>query len=652
MVYGQETLATGDTLATREALSEHAPVYILDGGAQYVDMIQKAVTRLGYHTVIVPIDTPPEEMTEAGAFIISGGPASTHSDGAPMPDPRFWETDLPTLGICYGHQAMATAFGGKVKTGKVREEGSAKTHVDVEHPLFARVKPDMDALFTHGDFVTKVPEDFTVIGRHQLSTGKEVVSAMARDNFMSVQFHPEVFDETPLGYEVFQAFLGDIAHIAPDDSLLEGMDELEIEMLCADIAEKAQDRHVIAFASGGIDSTLATLLAVRAIDPEKLHIYYFDNGFMRDEDDDVIDMLLEAGLNVTKIDATEAFEQATIELEGKTYGPLINIIDPKIKRKIIGHKFAELKDEIAAGLGLDTSEVMLLQGTNAADRIESGNSVGGGHATEQIKEHHNQVQAIKDLEAAGLLIEPLQHLYKNEIRRYGELIGLPDEIAWRQPFPGPGNAIRIICGDESTFEPIKPKRQAKIQAYVNQFTSNFTAHLLPTKSVGVGGDARTYVQPVALQGQPNWELLRRFAQGDLSIPGHFPGKVNRVIYALGAMPVEWLTPTVTSLGREERAQLRMADAIMFEHMREHGMMRRISQCPVVLLPFGHGDTRSIVLRPFVTSTYMTGRALTPNRDVEPRFVWDVADKILRNVPSISQVFLELTNKPPATTEWE
>ncbi|TXG76147.1 hypothetical protein E6P97_04095 [Patescibacteria group bacterium] len=649
MVFSPELI---EQAPTREAMMEQPPIYVLDGGAQYVDMIQKALTRLGYHSHIVPIDTPPEDMADAGAFIISGGPASTHAEGAPMPTPRFWETTTPTLGVCYGQQAMATAFGGVVETGKVRQDGSAKTTVDTTHPLFGRVKPTIDTLFTHGDFVTKVPEEFTVIGSHELDNGQTVVSSMAHDNFMSVQFHPEVFDETPMGYEILQGFLRDIADIEPDQDLLQGFSEQELDSMCAEIAEQAGDRHVIAFTSGGIDSTVATLLAVRAIDPSKLHIYYFDNGFMRDEDDDVITMLQQAGLDVTKIDATEAFEQATVEIDGVVHGPLVDVMDPKIKRKIVGNKFVELKDEVAASLGLDGTEVMLLQGTNAADRIESGNSLGGGHETEQIKEHHNQVQAVKDLEAAGLLIEPLNKLYKNEIRHIAELMGLPEEIAWRQPFPGPGNVIRIICGTETSFEPVKPKRQAKIQAYVDMHTSNFTARLLPTKSVGVGGDARTYVQPVALQGQPNWEVLRQLAQGETSIPSHFPNKVNRVIYALGPTPIEWLTPTNTTLGREERALLRQADAIMFNHMREAGMMRDISQCPVVLLPFGYGDTRSIVLRPFVTSTYMTGRALTPNVDVAPSFVWDAADKILRNIPGISQVFLELTNKPPATTEWE
>ncbi len=649
MTYSPES---SERLGTREALPYQAPVYILDGGAQYVDMIQKATERLGYRSVIVPIDTPPEAMADAGAYIISGGPSSTHADDAPMPNERFWDTELPTLGVCYGHQAIATAFGGTVETGELREEGRKKTNVDVKHPLFGRVKPDIEALFTHGDFVTDLPEGFDVIGEHEFGE-QRVVSAMARGNFMSVQFHPEVFDDTPLGYEIFRAFLGDIAGLNADERLLGDQTEHLIAELSQQVAEKAGDRHVIAFASGGIDSTVATLFAQGVIDPAKLHIYYFDNGFMRDEDDEVIDMLASAGLNVNKIDATESFEQATIEIDGVTHGPLIDIMDPKIKRKIIGNHFAELKDQIASGLGLDTSEVMLLQGTNAADRIESGNSLGGGRATEQIKEHHNQVQAIKDLEAAGLLIEPLNRLYKDEIRRIGEHMGLPEEIAWRHPFPGPGNAIRIICGAAETYEPVDAELARAVDDYVGGFGRPIAARLLPTKSVGVGGDQRSYVMPVALQGEDNWGLLEQFARGeDTSLPQVFRGHVNRVIYALGATPIHELTLTETTLGREERALLRRVDSLVFDHVREHSMMRAISQLPVVLIPFGSGDTRSIVLRPFVTSTYMTGRAMTPGKDVDPEFLTALSDKILQQVPEISQVFVELTDKPPATTEWE
>lgn len=648
----------GEALLTHELPRAEQAVAILDAGAQYVDLIQKACERLGYRTDILPLDTSFESIERSyGAFIVSGGPASTHAEGAPMPDPALWQTNKGVLGICYGQQAMALAFGGKVETGDAREDGSTTTHVDNNHPLFARVKPDVRALFTHGDYVTGVPEDFEVIGKHKLANGQEVVSAMARANFASVQFHPEVFDETPHGYDILQSFLGDMSGLTPDPGRLERQTAQDCEARKLSIAEKAGERQVIAFASGGVDSTVATILASQVIDASKLHIYYFDNGFMRDEDDDVINMLQSSGLDVQKIDATEAFEQATVVLEdGTVSAPLIEVSDPKLKRKIIGNKFAELKDEIAASLGFATSEVMLLQGTNAADRIESGFSLAGGQTTEQIKEHHNQVRAIKDMEVAGLLIEPLNDLHKDEIRRIGEYLNLPEEVVWRHPFPGPGDAIRILCHNENDYEMPDSAIEEAVRDYVFQNTDiSLGSWLLPTRSVGVGGDARSYVVPVALQGTPDWPELARLAQGEQSIPAQFPGKINRVVYALGENPLRDFSLTPTSLGRAERAQLRHADRVVFEEIRRWGLMRAISQCPVVLLPLSFDDqpgSRSIVLRPIKTSTYLTVSALVPGRDVDPAFINDTATRLLLEVPGISQVFLELTNKPPATTEWE
>lgn len=642
-----------DQLPSQEIAREHQRIAILDAGAQYVDLIDKACWRLGYAADILPLETPFSDIEHLyGGFIISGGPANSHAENAPMPDKDLWKTKKGVLGICYGQQAMTLAFGGKVETGLVGEDGGAVTTVDTSHPLFNGVKKEIRALFTHGDFVTEMPEGFATIGEHELTNGQRVVSAIARDNFAAVQFHPEVFDETPHGYDIFRGFLEKMCDLAPDIEMLEQRANQELENRKAAIAEQAGERHVIAFASGGVDSTVATKLAAEVIDPSKLHIFYFDNGFMRDEDDNVIAMLQAEGINVQAIDATETFEQASTTLDGITYGPLIEVSDPQIKRKIIGKKFAELKDEVASNLGLDTSQVMLLQGTNAADRIESGKSRGGTQ-TEQIKEHHNQVKEIEDLQRAGLLIEPLNDLHKDEIRRLGEQMNLPEEVVWRQPFPGPGNAIRILCARNGEYQQAPGEIEAALGDYISSALPNIQlkSRLLPTRSVGVGGDARSYVMPAALQGPPDWLALEKLAQ---DIPANFRGHINRVVYALGPAPLSSLGVTETTLKKPERLQLRHADHIVFEEMRDFGLLKHISQCPVVLLPlsFGHESDRSIVLRPITTSTYLTAKAMIPGRDVDPLFIAKTAERILSEVPGIGQVFLELTNKPPATTEWE
>ncbi len=629
------------------------PVAILDAGAQYVDLIQKACLRLGYAAEIIPLATPFRQIeSKYSCFIVSGGPASTHANGAPMPDPALWATKKGVFGICYGQQAMALALGGTVEPGQRRQDGSIATNVDTSHPLFGRVKKEITALFTHGDFVTKAPPGFSVIGSHTIGDAPQqtVLSALARDNLVAVQFHPEVFDETPYGFDIFRGFFEDICGLAPDKSLLARHAATQCRDRQKRIAKQAGQRHVIAFASGGIDSTVATILASKAMKPSKLHAFYFDNGFMRDEDDSVIAMLQKLGVQVKAIDASKAFEQATVTVDGNVLGPLITVADPQIKRKIIGKKFAELKDEVAASLGLGAEEVMLLQGTNAADRIESGHS-RGDTKTEQIKEHHNQVKEIKELEAAGLLIEPLDDLHKDEVRSLGEYLGLPDDVVWRQPFPGPGNAIRILCLQANEYEEPNHKIEKKLQAYVVATSKKLTARLLPTRSVGVGGDARSYVLPGALQGKATWADLSVLAR---EIPGNFRGTINRVVYALGEAPLSKLSLTETSLGKRERQQLRQADRIVFEEMRRHKLLKTISQCPVILLPlsFGKKGERSIVLRPIITSTYLTAKAVIPGKDVPEDFIQVTAERILGEVEGISQVFLELTNKPPATTEWE
>jgi len=354
-----------------------------------------------------------------------------------------------------------------------------------------------------------------------------VISAIAKDNFIGTQFHPEVSDDTPYGYEIFKSFFKGVGDIDPDEELLSILTEEGIEDRVAAIKQAAGDRDVIGFVSGGIDSTVSALLAQKALPKNKLHFFYFDNGFMRDEDDYVIGYLQSIGINVTKIDATEEFEQATwtdedgrIGSKGKVWGPLIDEKNPAAKRKIIGQKFVDMKDVVATSLDLDLDEVMLLQGTNAADRIESGFSLGGGN-TDQIVEHHNQVAGIKDLEEAGQLIEPLNDIHKDEIRRAGEHSELPSEIVWRHPFPGPGNAIRIICTPE---EMNINKLNEDLQNFVASETNgDLIGQVLPIKTGGVSGDARTRISPVAVQGSMDWDLLEHMA---VEIPKKFNGKLN------------------------------------------------------------------------------------------------------------------------------
>lgn len=625
-------------------------VAILDAGGQYVDLVCKAVERQGIPADILPLDTPRKNIEGAyGAVIISGSPASSHAEAAPQPDPNIWDSPLPLLGICYGMQAMVTAHGGTVAKNAIREDGRVLTQVDVNHPIFHGVKEDFTGLFTHGDFVKTIPEGFKTLGSHRLSDGSTAYSAIASDNKIGIQFHPEVFDDTPDGYQLFQNFLELVAGLEADEGFRHKQMRALIAVKHDYIAKLAADRHVIAFVSGGVDSSVTAMLAAGVIPAERLHAFYIDNGFMRDEDDLVIETLQAAGIPVKKVDAVTDFEQAVVKAGAKTYGPLIAATDPEMKRKIIGKAFVEVQDRLVAELEL--KEALLLQGTNAADRIESGHSTGDSH-TMTIKTHHNQVKEVQALKAAGLLIEPIDDLFKDEIRELGQQLGLPPELVQRQPFPGPGLAIRIIAAAESKAIVQPLAEEAAIQAFLDTQLASAQVHLLPIRSVGVGGDERSHLSVVAVEhsGSDAAEL----AQLGAGLPAHFRETVNRVIYALGPQPLSRRSLTKTLLTADVRAQLRVADRIVFEEMRAADLLGAIKQFPVVLIPlsFGKPGNRSIVLRPVTTSTFMTVQAMLPGRDLPPEFILKLTERILAEVPGISQVFLDLTNKPPATTEWE
>jgi GMP synthase (glutamine-hydrolysing) len=626
-------------------------VAILDAGGQYIDLVRKAVERQGIPADVLALSTPRNKIEgKYGAIIISGSPASSHAETAPQPDPDVWNSPLPLLGICYGMQAMVVAHGGEVATNAIREDGRVLTQVDTSHILFNGIKEDFTGLFTHGDFVRTIPPGFQTLGSHPLSDGSISYSSIAKDNKIGVQFHPEVFDDTPEGYQLFKNFIVVIAGLEPDETFRHKQLRSIITTKQNQIKAQASDRDVIAFVSGGVDSSVAATLAAGVIPADRLHAYYIDSGFMRDEDDMVIDALKAAGLNVSKVDAVEDFEQGAVEIDGKHVGPLISVIDPEEKRKIIGKVFVDIQNRLITELNL--SEALLLQGTNAADRIESGHSTGDSH-TMTIKTHHNQVREVQELKAAGLLLEPIDDLFKDEVRELGRELGLPEELVERQPFPGPGTAIRIIATAESDDD-LKPEpEEAEIQEHLDKHAGgDVTVHLLPIRSVGVGGDERSHLSVAAIEhGSHDAEKLAKLGS---YLPAHFRSTVNRVIYALSERPLKGYTQTKTLLTSDVRQQLRQADRIVFEEMRAADLLGNIKQFPVILIPlsFRESGQRSIVLRPVQTSTFMTVQAMLPGRDLPEEFFTRITDRILQEVPGISQVFLDLTNKPPATTEWE
>jgi GMP synthase (glutamine-hydrolysing) len=502
------------------------PVVVLDFGAQYNQLIARRIREAEVFCEVVPAETAASDVLarHPSALVLSGGPASVYEPGAPTVDPVLLTAGIPVLGICYGMQIMARVLGGEVRAAPRREYGRATLSVKEPSPLFAGVPTETEVWMSHGDVVTGLPPGFRVLAESQAAP----IAAMADPSrqLYGVQFHPEV-RHTPHGFTVLKNFLFEIAGLAPDWRPADFVEEA-----VAAIARQVGDRHALVALSGGVDSAVAAALAERALGP-RLHAILVDHGLLREGEVEEVRRAF-PHLDLEVVDARAAFLAA---LEG--------VADPEAKRKIIGREFIRAFERAARRR--DDVEV-LVQGTVYPDVIESG---GGRAAT--IKSHHNVGGLPEDL--AFELVEPLRWLFKDEVRRVGEILGLPPALVWRHPFPGPGLAVRVLG-------PVTEEKLAQVRAADRILRQEITAAgldralwqvfavLLDVRSVGVMGDRRTYGRPVVIRAvesddgmTADWarldpELLDRIAR---RIVGEVPG-INRVVYDITSKPpgtIEW-----------------------------------------------------------------------------------------------------------------
>jgi GMP synthase (glutamine-hydrolysing) len=352
-------------------------------------------------------------------------------------------------------------------------------------------------------------------------------------------------------------------------------------------------------------------------------------------------------LELTVIDAASDFYNGTTEIDGKKAGPLCTATDPQHKRHIIGDTFMRVAEQAIRQLDLDPGKTYLAQGSLRPDLIESASKKASGNA-QVIKTHHNDTELVRKLREQGRVIEPLQDYHKDEVRELGRMLGLPDDIVMRQPFPGPGLAVRLLCAKE----PYVTGEFDKINARLQEFCSTgLTATLLPVRTVGVQGDGRSYSYLVGLSGKKDWDALLRTA-GEIPKAIH---AVNRVAYLFGDAvegPVREITPTYPEPCAVE--QLRLADSIVNDTLAEHGLLTKLSQVPVISFPvhFGIPGNRSIAIRTFITNDFMTGRPAVPGKDFPSSALDEMVAGILRDLKGVSRVAYDLTSKPPGTTEWE
>lgn len=594
-------------------------IVVLNAGGQYCHLIARRIRELGVHAVVADINRPAAEFEGVRGIIISGGPASVLEPTSPAVDPDIYTLRIPILGICYGHQLLARDLGGPhhVSRGDVKEYGHSALTITSRSELF-RSLPDRDITvwMSHGDTVVRPPEGCTVIGR----TSDCSIAAMENitRRVFGLQFHPEVV-HTEFGTEIYRNFVFDVCGATADWD-----PRARVEQVVDGIRARAAGRKVFFLISGGVDSTVAFYCCYRALGPERVLGLYVDTGFMREGDTEAIEHLVrEAGRDAIHVADRSAdfFER------------LAGVTDPEAKRAIIGDTFVAVQEDEFARLGLREGEWLLGQGTIYPDTIESG----GARHSAKIKTHHNRVERIQRLIEQGRVIEPLVEFYKDEVRVLGEQLGLPHEVVWRHPFPGPGLAVRCLCAEETVA----------VAAPGMALPGAVHGWVVPVRTVGVQGDERSYSQLLAVEGFADAEAAGVFARR-ITNEHRTLNRVALVVHRREGRGVAGLAIHPATLTRGRVALLREADDVVTRVVRKHGLYDAIWQFPVAMLPLGAAPGReTIVLRPVHSRDGMTADFAQL-----PPVVVDELAAALGQLERVDAVLYDVTNKPPATIELE